>query len=493
VDRGGTDQLNYSYRSCGTHVCHTNSRPREIDQRTEEFSLGADAHFGPVDLAYTHTSWTYRDNAPDPVDFFEDAKGTLMTYPATNANNPPGEYVHSVNPDIRSFSNLVKLNTNLANRTVLSLFWRGEEQENQSAGITRQSQRAEGEASHTFSQDLFSSLRLAWQHEETAELSDAARQQRLDNNKYHAGQSHQHVVEPDDTQRSAELLMRWNPAPRAQVKARVRYGERERHALIEKVGTAFVDEPHTTRETVARLEGRYRFGGALTVDANLGQEWTDDPEYATENTSLTRFGAGATWAPAPLLTFQASYQGYRGENDDPEALSAAYDVPRPSYPLSRSVDGDAFSVAAVLTPAATFNLTAVWMLSDNGIDQDLILGAFAPPGFAYYSPDTPWNGKTQTVSLRADWAANKRLTLKAEGMWIDARESYAPTFPEGAGLEQIGSVEFTKVLAILSADVRLTELIGLTVEGSWADYDDQADDGNDGSALGALVAVNVRW
>ncbi|HWR98579.1 MAG TPA: hypothetical protein VN317_09190, partial [Candidatus Methanoperedens sp.] len=383
VDRRGSEQLFSHYRSCGTHFCHTNSRTREIDQRTEEFSLGGDAHLGPVDVAYTHTRWNYRDRAPDPVDFFEDATGTLMNYPATRAFNPPGEYVHSVNPDVRSFVNLLRLNTNLASRTVFSLYWRGEEQENESAGITRAGQRAEASASHTFSRDLFASLRLAWQHEVTDELSTKARQLRLDNNRYHSGQSHQHVVEPDDTQRSAELLVRWDLLPAGQLRARLRHGDRERHALIGKVGTAFVDEPRTTRETLARIEGRYRFGGGVTVDASLGREWTDNPTYATENTGLTRFGAGATWAASKLLSLQASYQGYRGENDDRDALGSAYDGPRPE-PLSRSVDGDAFSLAAVLTPAETLTLTAVWLLNDAGVDQDLVLGAFSPPGFAYY-------------------------------------------------------------------------------------------------------------
>ena len=493
TDRGGTEQLNISYRSCGTHVCHTDSRPRDIDQRTEEFSVGGDAHLGPVDLAYTHTRWTYRDRADDPVDYFEDAAGNLMIYPATGAFNRPGEYVHAVNPDIDSYTNLVKLNTNLANRTVLSLSWRGENQENESAGITRETQRAEGAVTHTFSRELFASLRLAWQREETADLSDEARQQRLDNNRYHSGQNHQHVVEPDDTRSSAEAFLRWNPLPHAQIKADVSYTYRKRDALIEKEGNAFVHDPTETRTTAAGLSGRYRFGGALTLDATIGQEWTSEPEYANENTSLTRFGAGATWVPSTLLTLQASYQGYRGENDDDDALGLAYDKPVP-YPLSeRTVDGNAFSAAAVLTPSESVSLTASWMLNDNGVDQDLILGAFSPPGFAYASPDTDWSGRTQTLSLRASWAASKRLTLTAEGMWIDGREYYEPTFPEGEGLEEIGTVEFTKWLATLTAEARLTERIGLTVSGNWADYDDQVDDGNDGSALGLLAAVSVRW
>jgi hypothetical protein len=130
-------------------------------------------------------------------------------------------------------------------------------------------------------------------------------------------------VEPDDTQRAAELLVRWDVLKQAQLKGVLRYGDRERHALIDKEGGVFVDESRTTTETVARLEGRYRFGAGVSLDASLGQEWTDDPYYANENTSLTRFGAGATWAPSPLLTLQASYQGYRGENDDESALSAA--------------------------------------------------------------------------------------------------------------------------------------------------------------------------
>ena len=134
--------------------------------------------------------------------------------------------------------------------------------------------------------------------------------------------------------------------------------------------------------------------------------------------------------------------------------------------------------------------SASWMITPSPTRPATpsAFGPAQPQGFtqlvASITGDTPWR-----ISERFDdWARDG-----AYRTWIDARESYAPTFPAGEGLEEVGAVEFTKVIATLAADVRLTERVGITLEGSWADYDDAVDDANDGSALGALVAVNVRW
>jgi len=118
----GTQQMVYFFRSCSTEVCHVKSQTRTLDQVTQEYSLGVDAHAGPVDIAYSRTFMTFRDEAADPVAAFGD-----LTYTPAQSS-PAGDYAHDVNPDLRSFKDSVKLNTNLAKRAVLSLVYARQEQ-----------------------------------------------------------------------------------------------------------------------------------------------------------------------------------------------------------------------------------------------------------------------------------------------------------------------------------------------------------------------------
>ncbi len=62
----GSQQMVYFFRSCSTEVCHVKSETRTLDQVTEEYTLGVDAHAGPVDIAYSRTFLTFRDDARRP-------------------------------------------------------------------------------------------------------------------------------------------------------------------------------------------------------------------------------------------------------------------------------------------------------------------------------------------------------------------------------------------------------------------------------------------
>lgn len=484
----GQQQMRYFFRSCSAHICHMGSRTREIDQVTREYTLGLDTHAGPVDLAYSHAVQTFRDNAADPVVAVGDLSG----------GRPAGNYTHDVNPDLRSFNDSLRLNTNLTNRAVLSLNYAGGEQENQTSDISRRTRTAGAILSWRPAASAFVVGRYAYDDERPGDLGAAARALREARNTAHAGRgvTHQHVVEPGRMRHTSELAARFSPIARADINARVRYRTLSRSVILEREGTAYFNEAGTTRSTLAGLDARYRIIPALTFDATLGREWTDGPVYAVETTGVARYGIGATWTPAPVLFLRASWQGFRGENDDADALQSAYARP-PTAPWDpeRTVSGDAFSAAASFVPAPEFTLTASWSLTKNGVEQDMVFGGPDPanPGYSYFSPDTSWRGRSQVANLRARWAATRRLTLTAEGMVIESLESYAPTFAAGEGFEELSRVEFIKLFGSLQADIRLTDAVGLTLSAIWTRYDDQADDAGDGTVAGALVAVDVRW
>ncbi|HEY5999704.1 MAG TPA: hypothetical protein VI078_10475 [bacterium] len=481
----GDQQLRYFYRSCSTHLCHVNQRSRELDQETREFAIGFDTHAGPVDIAYTRSARTFEDNAPDPVD----AVGTI------NNGLPAGSYVHDVNPDLSSYADTVTLNSNLTNRIVFSGSYEGGEQENDMSGVERRTHSAGGSLSWRVAQGALVTARYTYDDERSGDLSAEARALRDKNNEDEAaeGFTHQHAVEPERTRNTVELSARVSPFDRLDLTPRLRYRTLERYAILWMQGDSYVDKTQKTASTLADLGARYRLSQQLQLDGSLGNEWTDDPVYALENSTILRYGLGGSWTPAAALLVRLSWQGYRGENDVQDALQRAYAARAPYDDLDREVNGDAFSALVSYAPTKAVSLSAACSLADNGIDQDMIFGSPDAPTFSFLSRDTEWTGRVEMLDLRASWAVTKRVTLTAEGMWIDSLEHYAPTFPEGGYLKQISTVDFTKLYATLAADVRLTERFGLLVSGSWADFEDRVDDANDGSTLGATVGVNVRW
>ncbi len=481
----GDQQMRTFFRSCSTHLCHMDSRTRELDQETRDYSIGLDAHLGPVDLAYSHAAQTFRDQAPDP---------TLVMSSAYPGFVPAGEYTHDVNPDQRSFSDTLTLNTNLANRAVLSASYTGGEQENETSEVTRRTRSAGALLSWRLTPTALVTGRYAYDAERTADLGEQARALREARNVAHARTNHQHVVEPERTRHTGELSARFSPVPRADVTARVRHRTLQRYTLLEKQSGVFVDEDETTRSTLAGLDGRYRFGTVLALDATLGREWTSGPVYAIESTTVARYGLGATWTPLRTLVLRAAWQGLRGENDEPDALQRSWAArPAGDSDLLRTVTGNAYSASASFLPTAAFDLTLSWNLVDNGVEQDLLLGSPANAGYSFLSRDTDWSGRSQLASVRARWAASRRLTLSAGGLWVDSLESYTPTVAKADGLEELSTVDFTKLLGSLQAEVRLNDAVGLTLAAFWARFNDQADDAGDGTAEGLLAAVDFRW
>lgn len=486
----GSQQMVYFFRSCSTSICHVKSRDRALDQETQEYALGADAHAGPVDIAYKRTFLTFRDKAEDPVDTF----GGFFYVPGQSSN--PGDYPHDVNPDLRSFKDELRVNSNLANRGVVSLAYARQEQENESSGVTRGNQHAAFEGTYLMRSRLFAIARLTYDDERTLELSKEARATRVNSNNLHikGGQTHIHALEPSSDRWAGEVGLRYVPQPGAKFLFRAGYGSRKRSTVVYKSGKEWDYDPLLSKTTHAALDGSWRFGRGFDLDGSVAQEWTADPAFATEATSLTRYGLGATWTPDAVFSLRLGYAGYLGTNDDEAALERAYaKLQKLDEGFSRKVTGNAVNLLASYTPAPAFTLTAAYSWSDNGIEADMRFGTPSGGQLSHISPDTAWSGRTQVANLRAVWAATSGLKLTGEGIWVSGTESYDPDFATDADLEQLSTRELTKLYAALGAELGITKAVGLTIKGFWTAFDDRQNEKGDGHALGILAAVDVRW
>jgi hypothetical protein len=465
----GPRQMIYLDENC-TSNCHVVSRRRDLDMETKEYTLGFDGHFGPVDIAYDRNFLTFEDQAPDPMDRYE-----IHVFPFRR----PGSYVHDVNPELKSVTDTLRINSNLTNRAVASLSYSNGDSENLDSDITRGHQRLNADLSYLFSPRHLLSFRYVYDSEATDDISEGARAIREEIG---------NAEEPAERENAGEVTYRYSLARKLQLRATVRYG------LIKRDETETSGLPEETRTTAADLYGDYRLTQTLQLKASVGNKWTSDPAFATDTTSLLRFALKAFWAPSSIWSLQALYDGYRGENDDRSSLTAArgeHDVDPAD--LKRDTGGDSFTALATVTPSEAVSLTAAYTYTRNDVEMDLLFGSLGAPGYHFESRNTPWESTSHVANIEGVWAASKQLVLSAGCMFLTGEESYTPAFSGSEGLSEIAAVEFTKIMASLGAEYAFTESTVFSLEGLWIDFNDEVDDRGDGSGQSLVASISRKW
>jgi hypothetical protein len=472
--REGPHQMKYFYRSCSTHVCHTNSKTRDLDQETQEYNIGFDSHLGPVDFVYNRNMMTFTDKADDPVDFFGDF---VMGRPVA------GDYPHHTNPDIESYADEFKLNTNLTNKTVLALNYSDGERKNETSEITVDQRHFVADLSYTMSARHFFAARYLYDDRKTAEISEDASAVR---------EALEQAEEPGRRENSGEITYRFRPRSGVNIHSHVQYRE------ITRDEYEVSNLPEKTTVTTADIDGHFQVSPSLDLEAELARDWTADPAYATDFTDRWRYALGATWAPAPVFSLLARYTGFTGTNDDAAALERGYYDPETlEENFERNSTGHNFLALGTWVPAAKLTFVLSYNYSRNDIDQDQILGTASYPDLSFRSDDNPFESLYQIGRLEAIWAATKQLRLTCGGMVIAGEETWEPEVdgrPElTAGLSDIALHEFTKYMLDAEASYDFSRSLELSLLGFYADYDDKTDDGGDGSGGGAMVTVSKRW
>jgi hypothetical protein len=470
----GPNQMRYFFRTCSTHICHSNAKTRDIDQETQEYNLGFDAHVGFVDVVYNRNFLTFEDKADDPVDFFGDF---VMGRPV------PGMYPHHVNPETESYFDEIKLNTNLTNKAVLALHYIGGKSKNNDSHITEDNKRFVANLSYTPGRRQFLTARYIYGKVDTTEVSDEVAEIR---------EAIGDAVEPGTKENAGEITYRYAVRPGTDLHAHVRYTD------IDRTDTEASGLPDNTTITTFDVDGNFKVSRQLDLEAELAKDWISDPAFATDFTSKWRYTLGAVWTPSGVFNLLARYTGFTGENDDDAALQRAYDLPpAPLENLKRKSDGNNVLAVATWMPAEVLTFILSYNYSVNDIDQDQLLGTASSPAFTFLSEDTPFKNMYQIAHLEAVWAATKQLRLALGGMVITGEETWEPESPGdpslAAGLSDIGHSEFTKYMVDGEADFSVSDSLGFTLAAFYADYDDKIHDGADGSGGGVLATVTKKW
>lgn len=97
--------------------CHVSATGKKIDERTEDFSIGATGKFGPLTIEYEYLNRTFDEDGATPTRFYDDAGN-----PSANDQllYEAGDFEFNRTPDSEKDSHLIKARYDFPGNTTLS-------------------------------------------------------------------------------------------------------------------------------------------------------------------------------------------------------------------------------------------------------------------------------------------------------------------------------------------------------------------------------------
>lgn len=485
--RTGPSQMVFYDMNCQGSGCHIVSKERNLDQRTSEWNLGVDGHFGYVDMSYTFGAMTFADKAPDPVD----AYGLVSSNPL---HQTPGNYTHAVWPDFKVFSDTLRINTSLADRVVSALTFMRGQSKNEDSDITKERRRLGVDLSYKSRKNM--NLNLAYRNEkvDTADISQSARDLR---------QLVGHPVEPGRTTNKLETALRYDATRRfaATVKGS--------HSILQREETDVTHLPSKTHDTQVEIRGDYRHHGSLRLGTALGMTHRAGVPFAADFTDIYQMTLDSTWTPAPIWTFQAFYRANVGVNTDSERLKSTYyqssnnELAGIDDMKNKSIFHNV-NLTTIATPSKNVSVAATYAFHSNEIERDQIIGTPSSARLGtYYESETQWTQRKHVANLTTTFKTTPKLAITATGLLVKGQERWDPRLITGAGysvdlsseqgLSNISYREFIKLMGSLKGEYSFSKTLSLIIECTHVTYDDKVHDDQDGDATSLATMIKSSW
>jgi hypothetical protein len=513
-EKSGHRQLRFVDENCTS--CHLQSRSLGVNQVTEEITLGADAHLGPVDLGVEQLVREFRNRKAAPVDFFDNA-----------GNRFAGDYQHDAIPDARLVQTTVKLHTSLAGGVVGGASASLGQRENQGDLSDVQGVKAETDF-RKLAGDLSVSTSPRWSANFRYRMLDldssnssfltSAGAAVSNNILPQATRSPDPVREAIDFSRStysAGVSLR--PLPLLIFKGdyqleevrRDQVGEAQPEVLVGvpvQVLNPFWQLPADEKIQTFRLSllGRSRDRSKLRVNSWYQWRTSDDPGYAAAAEQSQEGFLGMTCTVTPKAGGSANLRLIRKENNQHEVVQVSANSRR-SFNLDRRQDQENLSLGVYWAPVEGVIFTANYGLLQDHTEQDLLFGK---EQLALVSRAADYEQRVQNLSLGGNWQLSKALSLSGEVHQTRSEAEFSPEFfasglvfsgvplgiaVDSSGLKQLSKVSLRQFGWNLGADWRYARAWSLGLRYGYDKFDDRTGRSFDGTVQTTLVSVARSW
>lgn len=513
LDRSGSRQMHWVDEGAGGTVvssgdcgsCHMQSRTRDLDNVTEEFTAAVDAHLGGIDLILEQTFRQFHDDEPIPRDVF-----------GSHNLRDAGTYQHDEMPDSRLTTTTVKAHTSLSGGFVAAGSVTFGKRENRSdladvRPVESETTYVKGAGDVTWIPTGKWTLNLRYRALDME--NDSTESITADG-----------TVTNRETRNNVDLrnydyvtTVAFRPSPKLTLKAEGEYEETCRSntggpkpfdgfsGVIDPVWE-LPDDELKTRFKLSVLARPLDKRNALKLRSWYQYQHSNDPAYGSSIEDGHVAFLGAEWHPSMRWGIGINARAEFNENRNIATVVSDGSADQTTYFRDRDSEKQNLTAMFWANPTDSISLGAHYGYLRTRITQDLLFGSQESDGFVLPSEDTDYTQWVQTASANTTWRLLQSLTARAEGRYVRSHAAYDPEFLDttldysgfiatatSEGLRELSKVDIRQFGGSASLDWRPSDVWRTTLSYTYDKYDDLETEIFDGKVETYMVSLARTW
>lgn len=434
---------------------------REYEWETQEFTVGANSHLGPIEVEVEHTDNEFRMNSD------------LAT---TSFYNTPGiSNTHHLYPDSTSSGNSIKFHTSYTGKLV--------------ASATLATMETENDYSKVAADYTFGSVAVTWMPKTSFTMF--LRYRRTDMDYDNSLQSAATGIKNglSFTEDDLSITARFRPTANLVLKGRYKIEVKERDNILEWELNS--DKTTKTSYMLAAHSGQIK---KLKLMADYIYTETEDPAYNTEADESHTTRLSADWRPTRKILAFGSYTSMASKREG-LAYSGTVDA------INRKSYTDHALAGITYVGSERFSATLSYNYYLGSIRQDLVYYDGLANTTAV-APDVQYEDRVNGLSLDMNYLASEKLALRAGANYSISEGSIETsnqdlTSPSSASITSLSKRDVTDTTLRIGGDYKLSHSVSLEAEYMYRelseDYINIYDALENGDVQVATVQVSKKW
>lgn len=458
-----------------------NSQVRDVDWKTQDYTVGINSHLGVIEADYSH-----RERRFDPRggQVLFDTYGDAGFFPPASVR-AGGEYPHNLAPKLKGSSNSYKVHTSYAGGLVGAATVTTKKKENRESGAKA---------------DYFIGTGgLTWMP--IPKLTFFMKYKRLDRDLNNPA-TVTIVDRTDPTNSYGDSAVRNSISSTTDIlSGSLRYRPMSRLTLWAAYDYKKINRDHAeewaiedgTRQRRLTLSGHARIAKGIKLKARYRHRELDHPAYNTDPNRSDEGEISVSWNPKPGINTLLRYDGGKAERNDLHFVDGNGNPI--AGPESRENRWDRFLGSATLLARENLSLTGSYAYSHNKVEQDVVY-AFNGAGFPFPNltdSGVPYDQTAQTVSFQVGYRPMKPLWLHGGVTHTWSRGDFTPNAADlltPVSVASFSDLKIRETVYSLSGDYEWRQGLRLGLSFEYKDFNDVLDNPNDDAEDGI---VRVLW
>jgi hypothetical protein len=438
------------------------SQERDIQWNTQDITVGANSHLGPVEVDLSHSEKTFTSGGQ-----------SVMTHVYTGS--PPGlsgTYPHNLIPDVEGSSNTLKIHTSYTGSVVASMTLSNAVRKNLDSGAKADYFLGAAEVRWTPLTKMSLVFKYRHRHadiDNPDSLTDA----------YYGLAAIQNTVtgiRPSISSSTDTVSgnVRYSVFRPLTVNLGYTHKEIDREDIENNIRDW--DVPEKTVENTLSLSARARLPLNLKLKVNYKHRDISDPGSNVQPDRSDGGVISVTWIPVSRLSAFLSYGVTTEERKDLSIINVE----------KRNACRQKFASSLTYLLKEDLSLTVGYARFNNRIEQDILYGGFPTPEPP--ARDVQYEDTADNYSVNISYIPKERIILNAGASWTNSSGGFSPDTYDVAYLSEL---EQTEVVYTASGEYVLKNALSLAMRYKYSDFD--SSETSDGTAQTVLMTASKKW